>query len=74
MLSWQRRLKGLQVELLEGGALRVQSSTGRGWYRVQDDPEEGGSPAFRRGLRSFKHIVAARQWLKARRTPGSHFR
>jgi hypothetical protein len=59
------KAKGATVEALVGGTLRVQSTTGRGWYRVQDDPEEGGSPAFRRGLRSFKHIVAARQWLKA---------
>jgi ribonuclease HI len=56
------KAQGLQVELLEGGALRVQSSTGSGWYRVTLDPQGCECPVFRGGMRPCcKHIVAARQ-------------
>jgi ribonuclease HI len=56
------KAQGLQVELLEGGALRVQSSAGSGWYRVTLDPQGCECPVFRGGMRPCcKHMVAARQ-------------
>lgn len=55
----------LQVEMLQDGTLRVQSSSGRGWYHVVLQPESCECPAFQHGRRPCKHIVAARQRLSA---------
>ncbi len=53
------RARGLTVERLADGAYRVASSRGEGWYRVTLAPEECECPAFSRGLRPCKHVLAA---------------
>jgi len=54
------RAAGLRVEPLEKSRWRVLSSRGHTWYTVTLDPDSCTCPAFERGARPCKHIVAAR--------------
>jgi ribonuclease HI len=56
----RERAAGLRVEPLQGGRWRVLSSRGHRWYTVTLDPDSCTCPAFERGARPCKHIVAAR--------------
>lgn len=57
----QERARQLAVESLPDGSYRVRSSTGERWYAVSLVPEERCEcPAYLRGMRPCKHIVAAK--------------
>jgi len=55
----RERAKGLAVDALGDGRFRVASSRGTGWYDVTLKPEACTCPAFARGLRPCKHLIAA---------------
>ena len=60
-----RRADGLRVREAGDGQFLVLSSRGHTWYKVQVAPERCECPAFARGARPCKHVVAVRRYREA---------